>query len=117
MNNQAANLNNNSQEIAIFPNFSISCSCHIINPKVHRLILWKEVDPETKEEKYTLRLGSQRFTSLTNLDKNGQTYWRFKCAGFFKDETTSILPETINKTVSETTNSAESSTTNQATNE
>ena len=116
MNNQEANsLNNNLQ---------ITCSCHIINPKVHRLILWKEIDPETKEEKYTLRIGCQRFTSLTNTDKNGQTYWRFKCAGFFKEETTSIVPEKTTNLVSETTaavnetaNSAESPTTSQTTNE
>ena len=117
MNNQEANSLNN--------NLSLTCSCHIINPKVHRLILWKEVDPETREEKYTLRLGSQRFTSLNNTDKNGQTYWRFKGAGFFKEEKeiTSTISEkptiSISKTtaVNETTNSAESLETSSATNE
>jgi hypothetical protein len=33
-----------------------------------------KIDQETREERYTLRIGCQRFTSLPNCDKNGQTY-------------------------------------------
>ena len=61
------------------------CTCHIINPKVHRLILWKEIAKETGQEQYTLRIGSQRFISVDITDKNGQVYWRFNSAGEYSD--------------------------------
>ena len=61
------------------------CGCHIIDPKVHRLILWMNINKETGAIEYTLRIGSQRFTSLTITDKNGQTYWRFQSAGEYVD--------------------------------
>jgi hypothetical protein len=32
------------------------------------------INKETGEVEYTLRIGSQRFTSQTITDKNGQTY-------------------------------------------
>ena len=70
------------------------CACHVINPRIHRVLLWANVNKETGEVEYTLRIGSQRFTSLANTDKGGQTYWRFQSAGFFADGNETINPPT-----------------------
>ena len=81
----ANSLDNLLQDLAESSPTPAKCSCHIINPKVHRLILWANPHKETRATEYTLRIGSQRFTSIANLDKLGQTYWRFQSAGYYAD--------------------------------
>lgn len=49
-----------------------NCSCHFINPKKTRIILWREI--KDNQEIYHLRIGLQRFTSLDCLDRNGEIY-------------------------------------------
>jgi hypothetical protein len=63
---------------------SSNCSCHFINPKKTRIILWKEKkgvnselsSKEVKESQtiYHLRIGIQKFISLDCLDRNGEIY-------------------------------------------
>jgi hypothetical protein len=48
------------------------CSCHFINPKKTRIILWKEV--KDGQEIYHLRIGIQKFISWDCLDRNGDAY-------------------------------------------
>lgn len=90
-------LDNILQEILETPELKPQCSCHIINPRVHRLILWVNPNQETGTIDYTLRIGSQRFTSVANTDKLGQTYWLFQVAGYYADGQTTIKPELINE--------------------
>lgn len=102
MTDQANSLENILQELATAPTIPLvliaQCSCHIINPKVHRLILWANTNKETGSTEYTLRIGSQRFTSLANTDKLGQTYWRFQSAGFYPDQQETISQgQTLNE--------------------
>lgn len=52
------------------------CSCHFINPKKTRIILWKEI--KNGQELYHLRIGLQRFISCDCLDRNGEIYWKFE---------------------------------------
>ena len=54
---------------------SNKCACHIINPHKTRILMWKE----TKDDQitYHLRIGIQKFLSQEQVDRNGETYWRF----------------------------------------
>ncbi|KLL04809.1 MAG: hypothetical protein MRERV_4c088 [Mycoplasmataceae bacterium RV_VA103A] len=51
------------------------CACHIINPHKTRILLWKEV--KNDQITYYLRIGIQKFVSQEQIDRNGETYWRF----------------------------------------
>ena len=96
MTENANSLDNILQELAETPPLALNlnkCACHIINPKVHRLILWANVNKETGNTEYTLRIGSQRFISLANTDKLGQTYWLFQVAGYYSDGQATIKLE------------------------
>ena len=82
---------------------SSHCSCHFINPKKTRIILWKEI--KDNQEIYHLRIGLQRFTSLDCLDRNGEVYWKFEIPEVKKDNQ---IPTEYGKSNSESTVNNES---------
>lgn len=65
------------------------CACHIINPHKTRILLWKE--EKDGQITYYLRIGIQKFVSQEQIDRNGETYWRF--ANYIAEKET---PETKN---------------------
>jgi len=74
MNFQLANLPDFEQLITTL--FAESkCACHIINPHKTRILMWKEVKDNATT--YHLRIGIQKFTSQEQIDRNGETYWRY----------------------------------------
>ena len=51
------------------------CLCHFIDGNKTRILLWKH---KTSPNTYLLKISNQLFLSLARVDKNGQTYWKFK---------------------------------------
>lgn len=85
---------------------SSQCSCHFINPKKTRIILWKEIKDNL--EIYHLRIGLQRFLSSDCLDRNGEIYWKFEIPEIKKIPT----PTEYGKSNSESTVNNESTQSN-----
>jgi len=61
------------------------CNCHYIDPRIHRVLLWVKINPNTGVQEYTLRIGSQRFLGLPTTDRNGTTYWRFQALTIYNN--------------------------------
>ena len=51
------------------------CACHILNPHKTRILMWKKV--ANNQTTFYLRIGIQKFASQEQLDRNGETYWRY----------------------------------------
>jgi len=74
MNFQLSNLQDFEQLITTL--FAESkCACHVINPHKTRILMWKEVKDSVVT--YHLRIGIQKFISQEQIDRNGETYWRY----------------------------------------
>jgi len=54
-----------------------SIFCRKVDAERISILLWKG-DNSSENPTYILKIANQKFLSLPRVDKNGQTYWKFK---------------------------------------
>ena len=72
--------------------------CQKVDAERISVLLWKG-DSSQESPTYILKIANQKFLGLPRVDKNGQTYWKFKeCS----EEKSSDAPNLANSPASET---------------